>query len=135
SSFGVLVDTTFRCEMVFGGNESEPAADVVFAVDAGATPFAVSVIERHHPAQVVAARADLTGKMALPPRWALGYHQCRWSYEPASRVLELATEFRRRQIPCDCVWLDIDYMDGFRCFTFDKSTFPDPVMLNQTLHG
>ena len=72
---------------------------------------------------------DLTGKPELPPLWALGFHQCRWSYYPESRVKELADNFRKQQIPCDAIYLDIDYMDGYRCFTWNKDYFPDPAAL------
>ena len=78
----------------------------------------------------VAARyLQLTGRPELPPLWALGFHQSRWGYYPESRVFELVEDFRRHQIPCDAVYLDIDYMDGYRCFTWDKSHFPDPKAL------
>lgn len=126
TSFGVLADTTFRCAIDLEGA-------ITFAAEG--LPFAVWVIERDDPAQVVAALADLTGRPPLPPRWALGFHQSRWSYEPASRVLRLADEFRARRIPCDAIWLDIDFMDGFRCFTFDREKFPDPARLNADLHA
>jgi len=144
SSFGVLADTTCRCRIDLGHSagaddaaELSPASpEITFTVDDPSTPpFAVYIFERDTPQEVVAALADLTGRMPLPPRWALGYHQCRWSYEPASRVRELADEFRAHKMPCDCIWLDIDYMDGFRCFTFDKTKFPDPAALNADLHA
>src|SRR5262249_10873135 len=79
--------------------------------------------------------ADLTGRMPLPPKWALGYHQSRWSYETADRARAVATEFRKRSIPCDGIWLDIDYMSGFRCFTFDRERVPDPKGMNDELHS
>ncbi|MBX2846012.1 MAG: glycoside hydrolase family 31 protein [Saprospiraceae bacterium] len=69
---------------------------------------------------------NLTGRPEMPPLWALGYHQCKWSYYPESKVRQIADEFRSRDIPCDAIYLDIDYMDGFRCFTWDKEKFPEP---------
>jgi len=72
---------------------------------------------------------DLTGRMTRPPLWALGYHQCRWSYYPESRVREIASEFRRRKIPCDAIYLDIDYMDGYRVFTWHPQRFSSPEKL------
>ncbi|MGM8363698.1 glycoside hydrolase family 31 protein [Flavobacterium sp. ARAG 55.4] len=75
---------------------------------------------------VVTSYTDLTGKPELPPLWALGYHQCKWSYYPESNVKEVTAKFRELQIPCDAIYLDIDYMDGFRCFTWNKDYFPDP---------
>lgn len=75
---------------------------------------------------VVTTYTDLTGKPELPPLWALGYHQCKWSYYPESNVKEVAAKFRELKIPCDAIYLDIDYMEGFRCFTWNKEYFPDP---------
>ncbi len=76
--------------------------------------------------EVVRAYSDLTGRPELPPLWALGYHQSKWSYFPEKNVKEIANKFRKLKIPCDAIYLDIDYMDGFRCFTWDKEKFPDP---------
>ncbi len=72
---------------------------------------------------------ELTGRIELPPLWTLGYHQCRWSYYPQERVEWLARNFRERGIPCDGLWLDIDYMDGYRVFTWDRERFPQPARL------
>ena len=72
----------------------------------------------------------LTGRMPLPPRWMLGYHQSRWSYYPEAQVREIAAQFRQRRIPCDAIHLDIHYLDGYRVFTWDGERFPDaPQML------
>jgi alpha-glucosidase len=78
------------------------------------------------PRDVLSRYTRLVGRAPMPPEWALGYHQSRWSYTPASRVEEVAFEFRRRGLPIDGLWLDIDYMDGFRDFTWNPSTFADP---------
>ncbi len=83
--------------------------------------------------QVVKAYTDLTGKPELPPLWALGFHQSKWSYYPESRVKEIAKTFRKLKIPCDGIYLDIDYMEGFRCFTWNHSHFPNPKKMVQEL--
>ncbi|KAI3881256.1 hypothetical protein MKW92_003413, partial [Papaver armeniacum] len=70
----------------------------------------------------------------MPPKWSLGYHQCRLIYESDARVIEVARTFREKRIPCDVIWMDIDYMDGFRCFTFDKERFSQPKTLVNDLH-
>ncbi len=75
---------------------------------------------------VASQYARLTGTAELPPLWALGYQQCKWSYYPESQVRSIAQRMREEQIPCDAIYLDIDYMDGFRCFTWNKEHFPDP---------
>lgn len=147
SAFGVICCSTWRCRV----HLSSSGTQITFRVggtyegdSTGRRPGhrvgirppspAVVVIERSSAAEVVKALAHLTGRMALPPLWALGYHQCRWSYNPDERVLKLARDFREKKMPCDVIWMDIDYMDGFRCFTFDKEQFPDPKGLNQKLH-
>lgn len=68
----------------------------------------------------------LTGTAEMPPMWALGYQQCKWSYYPESNVREVTEKMRKLRVPCDAIYLDIDYMDGFRCFTWDKEKFPNP---------
>ncbi|MCF6213654.1 MAG: glycoside hydrolase family 31 protein [Flavobacteriaceae bacterium] len=83
---------------------------------------------------VVSIYTDLTGRPHnLPPLWALGYHQCKWSYYPESKVKEVTDKFRELRIPCDAIYLDIDYMDGFRCFTWNKTHFPNPKRMVKEL--
>lgn len=74
---------------------------------------------------VLARYSELTGRLPLPPRWALGYHQSRYSYTSRAELEAVATEFRRRRIPCDALYCDIHHMDGYRVFTFGKS-YPRP---------
>ncbi|MDZ5010257.1 alpha-glucosidase, partial [Clostridium perfringens] len=69
----------------------------------------------------------------LPQLWTLGYQQCRWSYAPQERVMEIAKAFREKNIPCDTIYLDIDYMDDFRVFTWDKKKFKDPKAFTDEL--
>ena len=67
----------------------------------------------------------LTGRMAMPPRWGLGYQQSRYSYRSREELEEIAREFREREIPCDVLYLDIDCMEEYRVFSFGRS-FPKP---------
>jgi len=126
-AFGIIVETTHRCTI-----DLTAPGRVRFEVEGPSPP--VTAILRDTPQDVVTTLADLTGKMQMPPRWALGYHQCRYTYEPDTRVLEVARKMRERWIPCDCLWLDIDVMDGYRSFTFDPKKFPSPASLVRELH-
>ncbi|HEY1581582.1 MAG TPA: TIM-barrel domain-containing protein [Chthoniobacterales bacterium] len=127
TAFGVLFDSTWKATL---RTESD---EIVFKTEGA--PFRVAVIDRESPQAVLRALAELTGKMPLPPKWALGFHQCRYSYYPDAKVREIADQFRARRLPCDVIWLDIHYMDGYRSFTFDPERFPDPKSTNDYLHA
>lgn len=122
----VIGDSIRRGQLVFATDGVE------FAFEA--EPFDVWVLQAPDPRTLLAALTELTGRIELPPLWALGYHQCRWSYASAEEVRELAAKLRSRRVPCDAIWLDIDYMDRFRCFTWDKQRFPEPAKLVDELH-
>lgn len=76
---------------------------------------------------ILRAYTQLTGRMAAPPLWALGAHQCRFHDYTENDIARLAQEYRSREIPCDVLWLDIGYMSGYRVFTWDPKKFPDPA--------
>ncbi len=74
---------------------------------------------------------ELTGRPPMPPRWALGYHQCRWGYKTTQDVQEVIEGFKKHDMPLSAIHLDIDYMDGFRIFTIDEDRFPDLAHLSE----
>ena len=125
SAFGIIADNTWR-QTIHTGD------DVVFESDGPA--FRMVIIERKSPQALMQTLAGLTGTMSLPPLWALGYQQCRFSYQPDTRVMEIADLLRRHRIPSDVIWMDIDYMDGYKIFTFSPKEFPNPKRLNDYLH-
>jgi alpha-glucosidase len=125
SAFGVLADTTFRCRI-------DLTKGIKFSAEGPGFP--VIIIDANSPQGVLKKLSSLIGTMPLPPKWSLGFQQCRWSYYPADRVRQIAKGFRSRKIPCDVIWMDIDYMDGFRIFTFDPNGFANPAKLNKDLH-
>lgn len=128
TAFGVLADTTYRCEIDTAYTNPD---EIRFTADGPAFP--VIIIEKPSALEVVQALTKLTGLPPLPALWTLGYHQCRYSYYPEARVREIADNFRSREIPCDVIWFDIHYYESFRCFTFDPVYFPDPKKLNADL--
>lgn len=118
---GIFFDNTYRTSFDFATGYSDHTG---FGSEGGELqyyyihgPSMMDVVKRYHL---------LTGTHYLPPLWALGYHQSRMSYYPENKVRDLAANFRERKIPCDAIYLDIDYMDGYRCFTWNKRYFPDP---------
>ncbi len=126
--YGIFMDNSHRSHFEFDVKKS---GVTTFWAEGGEMnyyfiygPKLMQVAQQYH---------QLTGVTELPPMWALGFHQCRWSYYPDARVRELANDFRKHQIPCDAIYLDIDYMDGFRCFTVNKKLFPDLKKLTSDL--
>lgn len=85
------------------------------------------------PPRALERFTELTGRPPLPPLWALGYHQSRYSYYPEARVRKLAADFERHNVPVDVIHLDIHYMHGYRVFTWDRERFPDPRRLADDL--
>lgn len=85
------------------------------------------------PADVLEQLTRLTGRPALPPLWALGFHQSRWGYRSDEEMRSIAAEFRARGIPLDALHFDIDYMHDYRDFTWDPERFPDPAELAASL--
>ncbi|MBN1135055.1 MAG: DUF4968 domain-containing protein [Anaerolineae bacterium] len=128
-AYGLFFDNPGRAHLDLGRSRSD-----LLSYRAGAGELCAYFFGGPGISDVLASYTRLTGRMPLPPRWALGYHQSRWSYSPEEQVRSLAAEFRRRRIPCDAIHLDIDYMDGFRIFTWDPGRFPDPPRLLADLH-
>ncbi|MHB8596345.1 MAG: glycoside hydrolase family 31 protein [Ktedonobacteraceae bacterium] len=122
---GLLVDHTGNVEMDMGNtNPSE------IQITVQGDSLVVYFFAGPTPADVLRQYTDLTGRMPLPPRWALGHHQGRWSYYTEQQVREIAAQFRERNHPCESLWLDIDHMDNYRTFTWNSHAFPNPAKLN-----
>ena len=126
SAFGIIADNTWKQSF----NLVNP-----ITITSEGPAFRMIIIEKQSPQEVVKTLGELTGKIDMPPLWALGYQQCRYSYFPDSRVKEIASGFRERNIPCDVIWMDIDYMERFKIFTFNSTDFPHPAGLNDYLHS
>ena len=120
-SYGIFFDNTFRTFFDFCQERRNVTS---FWAEGGEMNY--YFVYGPQMQDVVTTYTDLTGKPELPPLWVLGYHQCKWSYYPESKVKEITSKFRELKIPCDAIYLDIDYMEGFRCFTWNKNYFPDP---------
>lgn len=126
SAFGIIFDTSWKSELYTNSTE--------IVLNTEGALFRVFIIDRESPQAVLKGLSELTGTIKMPPRWALGYHQCRFSYDSEARVRQIADTFRIKKIPCDVVWMDIDYMEGYRVFTFNKDRFSNPKALNDYLH-
>ncbi|MGB9857807.1 MAG: glycoside hydrolase family 31 protein [Dictyoglomaceae bacterium] len=119
-SYGIFFDNTYRSYFDMG---KEDERYWYFESEGGELDY--YFIYGPTPKEVIEGYTELTGRYYMPPIWALGYQQSRWSYESEEKVREIAKKFREKGIPCDVIYLDIDYMDGFRVFTVDEKKFPN----------
>lgn len=127
-AFGIFFDNTFETHFDLGKENSkyyyfasvDGNIDYYFIYGPGIT-------------EVVKGYTNLTGTTPLPQLWTLGYQQCRWAYCPESNVIDIAKKFREKDIPCDTIYLDIEYMDDFRVFTWDNKKFPNPKKMIKKL--
>jgi alpha-glucosidase len=117
-SYGIFLDNTWRTWFDFG----KQARDAIsFGAEGG--PLDYYFLYGPTPKQVVESYAYLTGTPPLPPLWALGFQQSRYSYSPESQIRQIADRLRADRIPSDVVYLDIDYQIKNRPFTVDPKTF------------
>ena len=87
------------------------------------------------PKDVIQSYSELTGYTQLPQQFAIAYHQCRWNYVTDDDVRDVDRKFDKHNIPYDVIWLDIEYPDGKKYFTWDSHTFRDPLGMQKQLDG
>jgi alpha-glucosidase len=120
AAYGIFLDNTFRSTFDFG---KESRDFYSFGADGG--PLDYYFMYGPSPKEVVQTFTSLVGRIQLPPLFALGFQQSRYSYEPESQVREIASEFRKRRIPLDVLYLDIDYQQDNRPFSINRQKFPN----------
>ncbi len=122
--YGIFLDNTHKTFFNFGASNNRFSS---FAADQGDLNY--YFIQGDSVARILENYAFLTGRMPLPPKWSIGYQQCRYSYYPDTEVRTVARTFRDKGIPADGIVLDIHYMDQYKIFTWDNKNFPDPAGL------
>lgn len=85
---------------------------------------------------IIAGIRTLTGTTAMLPKWAFGYIQSKERYKTQDEILQVASEFKKRNIPLGCIVLDwLSWEDGkWGNMHFDKSRFPDAKKMVDKLH-
>lgn len=118
-AYGLFFDNTFKASFDLGKENSK-------YLYYGAEDGNLDYYFLYGPTikEVVKGYSYLTGTTPLPQLWTLGYQQSRHSYDHRAMVEGIATKFREKKIPCDVIYLDIEYMDGYRVFTWDEQKFP-----------
>lgn len=119
--YGIFFDNSHKSFFNFGASNNRFAS---FSADAGEMNY-YFILGESVP-QIIAGYTWLTGRIQLPPKWSIGYQQCRYSYYPDKEVLNVARTFVEKDLPVDALVLDIHYMDKYKIFTWDKKNFSDP---------
>ena len=119
-TLGVFLDNTWRSNFDFG--HADPSEYTFGAPDG---PIDYYLMYGPEPRQVVTAWSWLTGPTPLPPLWALGFQQSRYSYFPESQLREVAERLRKDRIPTDVLWLDIDFQHNNWPFTVNEEAYPN----------
>ena len=127
-AYGIFLDNPAD---PFFDMDSQATGVVSFGAYAGELNY--YVMAGPETSRVANTYARLTGFTQLPPRWSLGFHQSRYGYKSQDEILGVADKFRELQIPCDVLWMDIDYMDKLHLFTYNPLAFPNPALLHSTL--
>ena len=119
--YGIFFDNTYKSYMDMGKESTEY---FYFGADAGNLDY--YFIAGNRMADVVSGYTYLTGTTPLPQLWTLGYHQSRWGYDSADCMRDIARKYRKLEIPCEAIHFDIDYMDGYRVFTWNEQDYGEP---------
>lgn len=122
--YGIFFDNSHKSTFNFGAGNNRFS---YFTAEDGDLDY--YFIHEKNVGGIISAYTTLTGKTPMPPKWALGYQQCRYSYYPDKEVIRLAKTFREKEIPADTIYLDIHHMEECKVFTFDKKRFEKPTEL------
>ena len=119
TAYGIFFDNTWRSSFDFGKESRDYYS---FGADGGEINY--YYFAGSDPKVIIENYTALTGRTPLPPLWALGYQQCRYSYYPEKRGYEIVEKLREDKIPADTIYFDIDYQDGYAPFTVNREYFP-----------
>lgn len=119
-NFGIFIDFPAKIRWDIGYTSKNKT---VITIDG--TDFDFYYIKGSKPIEIVKEFRKAIGKSYIPPFWAFGYQQSRWSYPDAKTVDSVIDGYDKAGIPLDCVYLDIDYMDSYKDFTVDNKKFPN----------
>jgi len=127
-NYGIFLDNTYKTQFDFGEQSND-----YYSFDAPDGPFIYYFIHGKDYKQILSRYIDLTGKPILPPKWAFGFAQSRGLYTKEAQALEIAAEFRRRQIPCDIIYQDIGWTQHLQDFEWREGNYSNPEQMLTTL--
>lgn len=119
-TFGIFIDFPAKVRWDIGYTSTTKTEITIYGTD-----FDIYVIDGTKPIEIVKEFRKAIGTSYIPPFWAFGFQQSRWSYPDSKTVDKVIDGYNNSDIPLDCVYLDIDYMERYKDFTVDESKFPN----------
>ncbi|MCC5909604.1 MAG: alpha-glucosidase [Clostridiaceae bacterium] len=118
--FGVFIDYPGKVTFDVGFTHKD-----ILEITIGTTDVDIYIIKGENAREITREFLAILGEGYAPPKWAFGYQQSRWSYRDAQEVEKVAEDLLYNRIPCDSIYLDIDYMEDYKDFTISKENFPN----------
>lgn len=84
------------------------------------------VVAGDTPAQIEEAYAAVTGTVPMMPEYGLGFWQCKLRYQTQEELLEVARQYKRRNLPIDLIVIDFFHWPKQGEWKFDPAYWPDP---------
>lgn len=88
------------------------------------------VVAGDSPKEIEEAYANVTGKVPMMPEFGLGFWQCKLRYQTQEELLDVAREYKRRNLPIDLIVIDFFHWPKQGEWKFDPDYWPDPGMSN-----
>lgn len=126
--YGIFFDNTYKTEFKFGSESND-----YYSFEAAAGEMIYYFMYGNDYKQIIQNYIALTGKPIMPPKWALGFAQCRGNYTAENQAKDIAAEFRKRKIPCDIIYQDIGWVEGLQDFDWKKNNYQNPKQMVKEL--
>lgn len=120
-NYGIFFDNTYKTEFDFGKK-----SDDYFSFSAPDGAFIYYFMYGKDLKEVIHSYTKLTGQPIMPPNWALGWSQSRGMLVNENLTREIASEYRKREIPIDIIYQDIGWVEGLQNFEWRKDRYKNP---------
>ena len=119
--YGIFLDNTYKTEFKFGTESRD-----YYSFEAPDGEMIYYFIFGKDYKEIMTQYIGLTGKPIMPPRWALGFAQCRGLLTREDLTYEIARGYRERGIPCDIIYQDIGWTQHLQDFNWRKGNYKNP---------
>lgn len=120
-NYGIFFDNTYKTTFDFGKESKD-----YFSFSAPDGAFIYYFMYGKDYKEIITSYTELTGKPIMPPNWAFGWAQSRGLLTNEGLTIDIAKQYRDRNIPCDIIYQDIGWVDGLQNFKWHKDRYDNP---------